>query len=372
MNNQPASDLTPYYPYRPTPFVPRVLYPPYTYSEPVQMHISPYQYTPTYQEPPQTPAKKRSFSQEYLDYFPDHNQKKQRIDNPMAIYNALSPQMQSDNGKRRWDIIRSLGKGGCGEVYLAKEESSQETVALKIDRKQFLAELDTMKRLNKHASGRGLTPRLITAVRKKKAIVMEYLSDTLSSRFEKCGFKFTPKTILMLAIDMTFLDKSGQVHVDLKPSNFCTGLDGKRLFLIDFGYSTPPTTKLPGQTGTPLFMSWSIQNYGSIAPCLQDDIESIGYIFLMAGGKHGLPWGAFKSHKDIACLKNDHVIGNFCQRYNATDYHVIVPPLLHLLKIARDRKLEFNDTHFEDIVQHFKDALEKNGWMHDAKYDWLK
>ena len=78
-----------------------------------------------------------------------------------------------------------------------------------------------------------------------------------------------------------FYEKSGQIHVDLKPSNFCTGLDGKTLQLIDFGYSISPTERLPGQTGTPLFMSWNIQHHGAIEPCWQDDIESIGYILMV-------------------------------------------------------------------------------------------
>jgi hypothetical protein len=40
----------------------------------------------------------------------------------------------SDNGKRKWELIRSIGKGGCGEVYLAKEVTGNnlDYVALKI------------------------------------------------------------------------------------------------------------------------------------------------------------------------------------------------------------------------------------------------
>ncbi len=70
---------------------------------------------------------------------------------------------------------------------------------------------------------------------------------------------------MMLSRD--FYTKTKQVHVDLKPSNFCTTLDGKDLVLIDFGYSTPPSIRLPGQTGTPLFMSWTIQTLGATCKC---------------------------------------------------------------------------------------------------------
>ena len=30
-------------------------------------------------------------------------------------------QVISENGKRKWRVVRPLGKGGCGEVYLVEE-----------------------------------------------------------------------------------------------------------------------------------------------------------------------------------------------------------------------------------------------------------
>lgn len=99
---------------------------------------------------------------------------------------------------------------------------------------------------------KGRTPQLIIACRRKRALVMEYLNDTLSQQFEKCQLRLSPKTITMLCLDMLslckeFYEKTGHVHVDLKPANFCTGPDGKGLYLIDFGYATSPTIRLPGQ-----------------------------------------------------------------------------------------------------------------------------
>ena len=43
--------------------------------------------------------------------------------------------IESDNGKRSWELIKSIGKGGCGEVYLARELPLQQPtpfVAIKI------------------------------------------------------------------------------------------------------------------------------------------------------------------------------------------------------------------------------------------------
>jgi serine/threonine protein kinase len=81
-----------------------------------------------------------------------------------------------------------------------------------------------------------------------------------------------------------FNERSQLVHVDIKPSNICTSACGRELYLIDFGYSCSPTCRLPGQTGTPLFMSETIQRYGATFPSYTDDFESIGYMLMVSFG----------------------------------------------------------------------------------------
>merc|ERR1719354_1250754 len=99
-----------------------------------------------------------------------------------------------------------------------------------------------MKLLNNHRFGRGFTPKLIFVLKRKKALVMEFLAPTISSKFEKLSYVFTPKTICMLAMNIMLLvrefsSRTGCVHVDIKPSNICCSKDGRDIYLIDFGYS---------------------------------------------------------------------------------------------------------------------------------------
>lgn len=52
---------------------------------------------------------------------------------PKDIPLPLPYLIQSDNGKKSWELLKSLGKGGCGEVYLSKElDSDAGFVAIKI------------------------------------------------------------------------------------------------------------------------------------------------------------------------------------------------------------------------------------------------
>jgi len=310
---------------------------------------------------------------------------------PKTIYQFSLDQetnLSSDNGKRSWNVIKPLGKGGCGEVYLAKEiqlEGSKRKiepneVALKIvkDKKQFASELRTLKKLNSHKFGRGQTPRFISSCRKQRLIIMEYLNETLASCFELHNFNFSLKTVLLLAMEMLtlskeFYEKTGQVHIDLKPSNFCVGRTGRNLALIDFGYATHPESRLPGQTGTPIFMAVNIQLHGAICPSWEDDLESIGYIimYFLAGGKKGLPWGALRSHKEIVASKSDEALIDFCVRLKDTKYAPVSTNLLTYLLITRDRtrQLDPNDD-FSFLYGLFSSVMELEGYVNDGQYDF--
>lgn len=268
----------------------------------------------------------------------------------------------SGNPKRRFVALRKLGKGGCGEVYLGQEIHQStgallpKLVALKFvsKRREFRAEHSVLEALRTHYRALPVTqtssiPSILVGVNKRrKVLVLEYLSESLAQQFEKCKFRFSLKTVLLLSIRMIelvskFYYQSGYVHVDVKPSNFCTGQKGTDLQLIDFGYSSLPGARLPGPTGTPLFMSISIQTMASTSPTLQDDLESIGYVimFFIAGGRQGLPWGQNNTHQSIAVKKGSDYIEAFCEALKSTEYAPLTCALQTYLALVRDRENAF-------------------------------
>ena len=164
-------------------------------------------------------------------------------------------------------------------------------------------------------------------------MVMDLLGPSLEDQFNKCGRRFSLKTVLMVADQMLerveLMHSRHLIHRDIKPANFVT--DGGRgngniVYCIDFGlskrYRHPRTLQhIPQRegrslTGTPRYAS--INNHLGIEQSRRDDLESIGYV-LVYFLKGGLPWqglkakSATKKYKLIMEKKQSITIPALCQ-----------------------------------------------------------
>ena len=164
-------------------------------------------------------------------------------------------------------------------------------------------------------------------------MVMDLLGPSLEDQFNKCGRRFSLKTVLMIADQMLerveLMHSRHLIHRDIKPANFVT--DGGRgngnfIYCIDFGlskrYRHPRTLQhIPQRegrslTGTPRYAS--INNHLGVEQSRRDDLESIGYV-LVYFLKGGLPWqglkakSATKVYKPIMEKKQSITIPALCQ-----------------------------------------------------------
>ena len=166
-------------------------------------------------------------------------------------------------------LIRRLGEGGMGVVYLALQESLGRHVALKVLRperigsfeavKRFWREVEAVSRLRHpnivavHASGedRGVCYFAMELV---PGSCLKHELRRSWSRGEKISTKRALRWIEEIAGALDHAHKAGIIHRDVKPSNILIELDG-RARLMDFGVARSTdhsTMTLTGEfRGTP-------------------------------------------------------------------------------------------------------------------------
>ena len=148
-----------------------------------------------------------------------------------------------------YDIQSSLGAGGMGEVYQARDTRLDRTVAIKILATQVSDDSEAKQRFDREARAiSSLNHPNICALYDVGSqdgvsyIVMEYLEGkTLADRLDKGPLPF--EQLLKYAIDICEgLDRahrSGVIHRDLKPGNIMLTKTGAKL--MDFGLAKSVT-----------------------------------------------------------------------------------------------------------------------------------
>ena len=191
------------------------------------------------------------------------------LDEPLSADTTIGP----------YTIIRELGRGGMGRVYLARDERLGRTVALKALAPHLLRDASHRERLRREArSAARLThPGICTVYALEEIdghlyIATEFV-DGHTLRDEIASGRPTASEVARtageLAAALASAHKSGVVHRDLKPENIMRANDG-RLKILDFGLARfdRPATSLgavetlhavatqPGvMLGTPAYMA---------------------------------------------------------------------------------------------------------------------
>jgi len=168
-----------------------------------------------------------------------------------------------------YQIRKEIGSGGMATVFLAQEERSGKSVAIKWyvptlfgdnrGNRRFLKETRLMKRLNH--------PGIVTVYDAGMQdeygyLVMEYLPKNLAeviSRNDGMKVQKAINLVIQIADALFYLHKNDIVHRDIKPGNILLRQDGSPA-LADFGIAKPldsetQLTKTGISVGTPLYMS---------------------------------------------------------------------------------------------------------------------
>ncbi len=201
----------------------------------------------------------------------------------------------------QYQIVRELGRGGMGVVFLARDLALHRTVAIKVLRHEFVDSDEHRERFRREArfaarlSHPGIVPVYTFGESPELVyIVMQYVNGTsLAERIRDHGrLPATEATRLLrdLAETLAYAHGEGMIHCDLKAENVLIERTTGRVYLTDFGVA-----RLRGASaeecerlhafGTPHYMSPE-QAVGEPDIDGRSDIYSLGVLgYLMLAGR---------------------------------------------------------------------------------------
>lgn len=221
----------------------------------------------------------------------------------------------------RYRIVRVIGQGGMGVVYLAEDTQLNDDLrAIKTIRPELLADMKVNLTLKKEAvAAMRLSHHLIVTSHNFEKwndlsfIVMEYVEgQTLADYLLKKG-NLSIDEFLPLAEQicraLDFAHNEGYVHQDIKPSNIFVE-ERDRIKIADFSIARvikDATTRLTGAfpSGTLVYMSPEVLR--GEKPTIASDIYSTGITFyeMLNGTPPFMRGDIFSQHQTIAPSRMD-------------------------------------------------------------------
>ena len=227
-------------------------------------------------------------------------------------------------------VLRLLGRGGMGEVYLARDTKLGRRVALKLVHPTLLAAPRALERFlfEARATARFSHPNIVTihhvgSVADRPYVALEYVpGQSLRQRLkeQRPGTPEAMRVGLAVAEALAEAHRRGILHRDLKPDNVLIGRDG-RVRVVDFGLAKViPRQGLPsletgevppvepraeghseaGLKGTPRYMA--PEQWRQLESSGATDVWALGLmLFELATGRHPYPQPSLARRAAAVC-----------------------------------------------------------------------
>lgn len=195
----------------------------------------------------------------------------------------------------RYRIIKPLGRGGMGTVYMAHDTQLDREVALKIPRFGNNPDDDVIERFYREAriAANFRHPLLCPVFDVGQQGDIHYLTmpllrgEPLSTRLQRDGAlpeNEAARLTARMARALAVAHRAGVIHRDLKPANVLIGEDGEPV-IMDFGLARRHTSRDPHLTaegdlfGTPGYMPPELIGGDASSAGPACDIYSLGVMF---------------------------------------------------------------------------------------------
>lgn len=295
--------------------------------------------------------------------------------------------MEGKTVAKNYKLIKKLGSGAFGQIWKAVHKKTKEEVAIKFEdvnskHQQLYYECKIYLWFHSDSTviGQAIPQVLYYGTEgDNNLMVMDLLGKSLEDLFNRCGRKFSLKTVLMVAQQMIkrveYIHSRRIIHRDIKPDNFAIGR-GKhshRIFIIDFGLAKKFMSSdgkhikyKDGKSLTGTARYASINTHIGIEQARRDDMEGLGYVFMyFLRGK--LPWQGLRARgvkEKYEKIKQKKIMTNLeelCKGF----------PSEFVAYMQYCRTLNFEDKPDYKYIKNLFSSLFKNlGYEYDYKYDW--
>lgn len=277
---------------------------------------------------------------------------------------------------KEYKLLKMIGKGSFGEVYLSMHRKKKKDVAIKVQgnsgekdselKREYAIYMKMMKA--------GINEKYTTIPKifefkestKYSVLIMELMDKSLEDLYNEN--RFDMNTILLVGYQcITLIEQLhniGFIHRDIKPNNFMLNSNKNRLQLIDFGLSKQyekngAHIKIKNENGHAFIGTLryaSVNVHMKLEPSRRDDLESIGFMILyFVLGK--LPWQGLKPKEN---QDQTQLVGSIKITTNFEKLCENIPKCFYEY-IKMCRKLEFNEKpDYEGMKKLFMDEYIKN------------
>ena len=223
----------------------------------------------------------------------------------------------------RYSILRLLGKGGFGFVYLALDEDLDRAVAIKVPRAERVSRPSDLEAYLREA-------KVVASLRHPQIVqvfdlgrtddglcfvVSEFMEGgSLADRIRQRRYDFreSAELVATVAEALQFAHGRGIVHRDVKPANILLDASGKA-YLADFGLALKEEDfgRGAGLLGTPAYMSPEQARGEGHQVDGRSDIFSIGVVFyeLLTGRLPFIARSADKTEAAARTVRPDRLHG---------------------------------------------------------------